>query len=81
MATAIIILIVAAGLLAYFLGADSRVDEVDRSRRHLVSRLPASLAREIGARDSITIRVPTRATRTRSSGSPVSRELSCPQVS
>jgi hypothetical protein len=36
MATAIIILIVASGLLAYFLGADSRVDEVDRSRRHLV---------------------------------------------
>jgi hypothetical protein len=36
MATAIIILIVAAGLLAYFLGADSRVDEVDRSRRHFV---------------------------------------------
>ena len=36
MATAFIILIVAAGLLAYFLGADSRVDEVDRSRRHFV---------------------------------------------
>ena len=36
MATAIIILIVAAGLLAYFLGVDSRVDEVDRSRRHFV---------------------------------------------
>jgi hypothetical protein len=36
MATALIILIVAAGLLAYFLGTDSRVDEVERSRRHLV---------------------------------------------
>jgi hypothetical protein len=36
MATAMIILIVAAGLLAYFLGEDSRVDEVDRSRRNLV---------------------------------------------
>ena len=36
MATVIVILIVAAGLLAYFLGADSRVDEVERSRRHLV---------------------------------------------
>jgi hypothetical protein len=36
MAIAIIIFIVAAGLLAYFLGADSRVDGVDRARRHLV---------------------------------------------
>jgi hypothetical protein len=36
MATVLIILIVAAGLLAYFLGADSRVDEVDRARRNLV---------------------------------------------
>jgi hypothetical protein len=36
MAIAIIIFILAAGLLAYFFGADSRVDEVDRSRRHLV---------------------------------------------
>ena len=36
MATAIIILIIAAGVLAYFLGADSRVDEVDRSRRNFV---------------------------------------------
>jgi hypothetical protein len=35
MATVLIILIVAAGLLAYFFGADSRVDEVDRARRNL----------------------------------------------
>jgi hypothetical protein len=36
MALAIIIFIVATGLLAYVFGADSRVDEVDRSRRHYV---------------------------------------------
>ena len=36
MATVLIILIVAAGVLAYFIGTDSRVDEVDRARRNLV---------------------------------------------
>ena len=36
MAFAFIILLAAVGLLAYFLGADSRVDEIDRSRRHFV---------------------------------------------
>ena len=36
MAIAIIIFIVTVGLLAYFLGADSRIDEVERGRRHLV---------------------------------------------
>jgi hypothetical protein len=36
MEIAVIIFIVAVGLLAYLIGADSRIDEVDRARRRLV---------------------------------------------